>query len=137
MLARVLQSVETAMTPAPRREIEAWLAELSVIVARRQEDEFTETLRVEAYASRLQQFPADVASQALLVETWRFWPSWAELEEVCCRLARPRETMLGALRSFRQSAEDQAAPRVTKEQADGILREFGFAPRTFGAAADA
>ena len=87
--AREAALIETAKfsTPAPQRPIEAWLAELSVLVTRRGEDEFAEDLRVEAYASRLKAYPADVARHVLLDCRWRFWPSWAEIAEAADALA--------------------------------------------------
>jgi hypothetical protein len=56
--------VRKAMTPAPVDTIEEWLAELSVITARRAEDEFTGALRVDAYSRRLAGYPADVVKAA-------------------------------------------------------------------------
>lgn len=85
-------------TPADVRSVEGWLAELSVICAKRQDDEFSEALRIEAYASRLRQYPADVARSAVLGKSWKFWPTWAELESECEKLAAPRRTMIAALR---------------------------------------
>ena len=38
------------LTPPPQREMEAWLAELSVITAKRADDEFTEQLRLKAFS---------------------------------------------------------------------------------------
>jgi hypothetical protein len=84
-------------TPAPMRSLEEWLAELSVITARRQDDEFAEEVRVTAYARRLARRPADLARAALLEERWRFWPTWADLAEVCERLAAPPLAILRAL----------------------------------------
>lgn len=84
-------------TPAPIREIEGWLAELSVISAKRQDDGFTEGLRLTAYASRLSQYPADVARHCVLVRTWKFWPTWDELKSACDAMAGPRNHMIYAL----------------------------------------
>ena len=84
-------------TEAGIRDIEAWLAELSVIVAKRQDDEFTEALRLETYAGLLSRYPADVVRAAVLGRTWPFWPSWYELEAVCEQLAAPRRAMLRSL----------------------------------------
>lgn len=118
------------MAPAPEASVEAWLAELSVIVARRQDDEFTEGLRLTAYASRLRKYPADIARKALLGHPWKFWPSWAELEWVCEREVAIRRAMVAALdRDHRQPEERRE--RVTAERAAEIMREaFGARPDT-------
>lgn len=113
------------MQPAEQRDIEAWLAELSVIVAKRADDEFSETLRLESYASRLRQYPADVAKSALLDRTWKFWPAWEELEKVCEALTSPRKAMLSALQNPQKEPEPQE-PRVTAEKAADILSKAGF-----------
>ena len=113
-------------TPAPSRELEGWLAELAVITAKRVGDEFEETLRLEAYASRLRKYPADVARAALLDRSWRFWPSWAELEAVCFQLAAPRRAMLKAMQDSASETYREERERVSAERAAEIMREvFG------------
>lgn len=121
------------VTPAPKNQIEEWIAELSVITRRRQDDDITENLRLSAYSSRLADFPADVAREALLKHKWLFFPAWAELQEVCEKLAAPRRAMIWHLQNAPQaqepdsreipSAERRAemiayAQRVTKEMAE-------------------
>lgn len=90
-------AIQLLMLNADSRDIEGWLAELSVIVIKRREDEFDEELRLEAYASRLRRYPTDVVCSAILAHTWRYWPSWAELEAICEQLAGPRRAMLRSL----------------------------------------
>jgi hypothetical protein len=93
-----LADLRNFLTPAPQREIEAWLSELSVIVAKRRDDAFDEGLRLEAYSGRLRSYPADVVKAALFKRpSWQFWPTWAELEKVCDMLASPRRRMIFAL----------------------------------------
>lgn len=82
------------VTPAPKNQIEEWLAELSVITRRKQDDDITESLRLSAYSSRLAEYPADVAREALLRHKWLFFPAWAELQDVCDKLAAPRRAMI-------------------------------------------
>ena len=85
---------------APRREIEAWLAELSVIVARRGQPEFDEVLRLEAYAGRLQSYPADVAKAALLGRTpSKFGPAKLKVSHAPCTGPRRRRGMMPGGRS--------------------------------------
>lgn len=121
------------VTPAPRRQIEEWLAELSVITRRKQDDDITENLRLSAYSSRLSDYPADVAREALLKHKWLFFPAWAELQDVCDKLAAPRRAMLWHLENAPQAQEPDEreipnaerraemiayAQRVTKEMAE-------------------
>ena len=132
-LRDVSAKIEAAMHPAEAQRIEGWLAELSVIVAKRRDDEFSENLRIEAYAARLKGFPADVVRAALLDHTWRFWPSWAELSDVCDALAQTRIRMLSivstAIRSADQPQPEQPADidrSAMKEAAAEIMESAGF-----------
>jgi len=84
------ETVRQAMTPAETAQIEEWLAELSVLVVRRPDDEFGDALRLTAYAQRLADYPADVARAALLEHRWKFWPAWEELAAVCDKLVKAR-----------------------------------------------
>lgn len=121
-----LEALGKLETPAPARELEGWLAELAVITAKRGGDEFEETLRLEAYASRLRKYPADVARAALLERAWRFWPSWAELQAVCDQLAAPRRAMLRAMQDSASASYAESRERVSAERAAEIIREvFG------------
>ena len=129
------------LTPPPQREMEAWLAELSVITAKRADDEFTEQLRLKAYSERLADYPADVVREVLLKRTWRFWPAWAGLEEVC---KDPRATtgahILRAIETEteREEARAQEAARVEADAGTGIEADAapGGKPRTPGQAAE-
>ncbi len=128
-----LAALAGVVTPAPKNQIEEWLAELSVITRRKQDDDITENLRLAAYSSRLADYPADVAREALLKHKWLFFPAWAELQDVCDKLAAPRRAMLWHLEHAPQaqepderetpSAERRAemvayAQRVTREMAE-------------------
>lgn len=130
-LAAVRVMIEKTMQPAPERDIEAWLAELSVLVPRRKDDDFTDGLRLVAYASRLRDYPADVVKQAVTVHVWRYWPSWAELDEVCRDLVRPRRVMLAA-KPPEPDPEPDRQP-VSKERADEIMAKAGFTPKRMAA----
>jgi hypothetical protein len=114
--AAALEDMEKFCTPAPQRAIEGWLAELSVIVARRGDDDFGDELRLSAYAARLGQYPADVVRQALLGESWKWWPTWAELEAVCERLASPRKHMVAALKRGPRQQEPERRPATQEER---------------------
>lgn len=132
--AAVAERAASLMTPPEARDVEAWLAELSVIVAKRRDDEFTEGLRLEAYASRLRRYPIDVVKSVVLSRTWKFWPSWSELEQACEQLTAPRRAMLAALDRRAATAEpherregcEPQRERISAERANAIIREvFG------------
>jgi len=124
--AEALSAIRKLEAQAETRSIEAWLAELSVITARRQDDEFSEALRLEAYASRLRAYPADVAREAVLNGGWKFWPSWSELEARCNTLAAPRRAMIRALECGTPSERMEQRERVTAARAAEIIKEvFG------------
>lgn len=118
-----------AMTPPTRDQSEAWIAELSVITARREDDAGTEALRLTAYSSRLADYPADVVKHALLSRRWKFFPSWAELADACDELVLPRRRMMRALDEAERRADEPAQPenesqRITAEKAEAIMKEL-------------
>lgn len=113
-----LADLRNFMTPAPIREIEAWLAVLSVTVAKRRDDDFTEELRLTTYAARLAQYPADIAREVTDV-SYGFWPTWAEMEKRCEALAGPRRHMIAALERGPEPAEPARRP-PTQEERDRI-----------------
>jgi hypothetical protein len=104
-------------TPAPICQIEEWLAELSVISASRSREEMESALMISAYASRLGEYPADVVRSALLVKSWKWWPTWNELHIYCEAKAGPRRHMMAALRNPERSAEPERRPATAKEKA--------------------
>lgn len=106
-LEAAIAKLDTALTPATREMIEMWLVELSVISARRVDAPETEELRVAAYTSRLAGYPADVARAALLAQPWRFFPTWAELQEVCEALVTPRREMRKAMEAAAWAARER------------------------------
>lgn len=105
------------LAPAEQRTIEGWLAELSVIVARRQHEAVDEEVRLVAYASRLSQYPADVVRYVLIGKTWKFWPTWAELERECLMYASPRVEMLRAVRRPIPPTPPESTPPTPEERA--------------------
>lgn len=121
-MQQMIEDVEATMMPAPIDMIERWLAELSVIVARRPDDEFGDELRVTAYASRLSRYPADVARKAALGVSWKFWPAWSEMERVCERSVAGRRHMIDALRRGPQAKEARKLP--TAEERAALVRQL-------------
>ena len=112
-----LTDLRNFMTPAPVRQIEAWLAELSVLVAKRQGDEMEEGLRLTAYASRLSRYPADVARAVTLGASYKFWPTWDELEKRCEAMTSPRKAMIAALERGPMPPEPEYRPPSDEEKA--------------------
>jgi len=102
-----LTDLRNFLTPAPIRQIEAWLAELSVLVAKRQGDEMEEGLRLTAYASRLSRYPADVARAVTIGASYKFWPTWEEMENRCEAMTSPRRVMIAALERGPQLPEPE------------------------------
>ena len=115
--AAALADLHNFMTPAPIRQIEAWLAELSVMVAKRQGDEMEEGLRLTAYASRLCRYPADVARAVTIGASYKFWPTWDELEKRCEAMVSPRRQMIAALERGPAPPEPEYRPPNADERA--------------------
>lgn len=120
--------VSSAMTPPDSARIEAWLAEMSVLVVKGKGDQFSDTLRIVAYAKRLAEYPADVVRAALLDHKWQFWPSWADLSDLCDNLAAPRRAMSAALASAINRPKQSDEPEVPDSAFDaaGIMAAAGF-----------
>lgn len=114
-----LADLRNFLTPAHVRTIEGWLAELSVIVARRRDDPIADELRVSVYSSRLTRYPADVVKTVLLGETYTFWPTWDELEKRCKALVGPRVQMIAALERGPEQP-DPARRKATQEERDRV-----------------
>lgn len=114
-----LADLRKFQTPAPVRQIEMWLAELSVLTAGRGTDGLEAELQLTAYSSRLAEFPADVVRYALLKHTWKWFPSWGELEKVCATKAAPRKHMIAAL-SMPEPDPEPVRRAATQEEKDRI-----------------
>lgn len=127
-LESVLRSiVRPALIPANAAQIEPWLAELSVIAPSRAADPATDELRMTAYATRLSAYPPDVVHAALLGTTWRFFPSWAELEDACEQAVAPRRAMEAEIErriieDGRKEHGDQAEPVSKRDAEDAASR---------------
>lgn len=114
-----LADVVKFMTPAPVRNIEEWIAELSVITAGRGKEGFDAELLLNAYSARLSEFPADVVRYALLKHSWKWFPTWAELETVCKAKTGPRKHMIAALSQPAPDPEPKRRP-PTQDEKDRI-----------------
>lgn len=116
-VASALSDLRNFMTPAPIRAIEAWLAELSVIVARKHGDAVSDELRVTAYATRLARYPADVARRVTIGTPYTFWPTWAEMEKLADTLTSPRRSMIAALERGPVPPEPERREATEEERA--------------------
>ncbi len=109
-----LADLRNFQTPAPLRNIEAWIVELTALTAGRGREGVNASVTLNAYGSRLAQYPADVARYALLKHSWTWFPSWAELEAVCEAKAAPRRNMIAAL--SRPAPEPEPERRVATQE---------------------
>lgn len=114
-----LTDLRNFLTPADIRTIEGWIAELSVLTAGRGREGFDAELMVSAYSARLSQFPADVVRHALLGRTWKWFPTWEELEQVCRVKTAPRKHMIAAL-SQPEPDMEPARRETTDEERERI-----------------
>ena len=132
--AAALRTLENFQTPASVVQIENWLAELSVLTAGRGPDGISAELLVTAFSSRLSQYPADVVRHALLRESWKWFPSWAELERVCEAKSGPRRQMIAALAKPAPEPETERRPPTQEERdriAALIAEKFPNAPQAW------
>jgi hypothetical protein len=130
----LVAKVEATFAPPSKQMCEEWLAELSVITARRPDDEMTEALRLEAYAIRLVDYPTDIAKHAILGHRWKFWPTWAEVAEICDAALDKRKKMLLAVSRMRVGPVERIAPpppvevdhEARKAAAEEVVTKAGF-----------
>ncbi|OJH45173.1 hypothetical protein [Paracoccus sp. SM22M-07] len=118
----LLRRLEGAFAPAGDDQIDAWLAELGFIAPSRKGSDLDADLQLAAYRRRLQDYPADVVREALLVRAWRFFPSWAELKEVCDELVQHRAAVRDALVAAKD-ATARASNAIEKQPHEGMTRD--------------
>lgn len=139
-LSELVDAIEATLVPAEMDMIEEWLAELSVMTPPRKDDDFAVSLRLEVYTRKLRSEPADIVRHALTVKTWKFFPSWAELDEYIAAQRRGRDAMLSAClselhRRSQPRVEEMQVDRGTPEDRARVAREMGlpvYTPKTFG-----
>ena len=131
--------LEKFQAPADIRTIEGWLAELSVLTAGKGVDGISAELLVTAYSSRLSRYPADVVKYALIEKSWKWFPTWAELEKVCDSKAGPRRHMIAALMQPAPDPEPKRRPPTQEEKdriAALIAEKFPNVPQSWRDAAE-
>lgn len=128
-----LADIEKFLTPAPIRQIEMWLAELSVLTAGKGREGLDAELLLTAYSSRLAQFPADVVKYVLTEKTWKWFPAWEELDRICRSKTSPRRMMAEALRNPVEPEEERrlATPDEKERIRELIAEKFPNVPQSW------
>lgn len=95
-------AVQAAMTRPTLDQCEVWIASLHAATARRADDEAGQELTMTLYASRLSQYPADIAKQVCMDFALRrakpnWFPTLSELDEACEKAANKRAQLFSAL----------------------------------------
>ena len=85
-----LAVMQEALYPAPREQIEEWLAELSVKTARRRETGNEAELALSVYTSHLREYPADAVRHVLRAYRGTWFPTWGELATALEEYVEPR-----------------------------------------------
>lgn len=120
-----LSRLKGFFTPADDGQIERWIAELSVIAARRADDDMSEALRLRAYRDRLAGYPADIVKDVLLRQTWKFFPTWAELHE---KLESAMVRRRSILRAAENAEPAKPAPKAINYDPPPSTEERGPLP---------
>ncbi|SNZ21697.1 hypothetical protein [Cohaesibacter gelatinilyticus] len=106
--------------------IEAWLAELNSICARRSEDQTGQRVSLASLSSRLQDYPVDVVRYVLLVKSWKWFPTWHDLKGEADAIVSERKELARALRNAKPKPPKKR--QMTKEEriahADEVMRAF-------------
>lgn len=120
----MLDRIDGAFAPADESQIAVWLAELDAIAPSRAQSAANDDLRLQAYVSRLRDYPADVAKEALLARAWRFFPSWAEVKEACDELVKHRTAVRDALiaADLENYRRENPEPKIVHKHPDAEVR---------------
>ncbi|NOD75951.1 hypothetical protein GS639_07205 [Ruegeria sp. HKCCD4332] len=120
--AKAKQDLLKFLTPACQEQIEEWIAELSVITAGPGRNGFEAELMVSAYARRLLEFPADVVHYVLVTKSWKWFPTWNELEQVCKIKSSPRLLMMQEL--SRQQPDPAPVRKSPSEEEKAAIQKL-------------
>jgi len=87
------------LQPLDRREAVKALAQLRLLVRRRNETNDDLDAQTALYAAKLEAYPADVVVHVIgkWADREEWWPSWAELKAQCDRHSRRRMALKAAL----------------------------------------
>ena len=77
-----IAAIDAASQPMPAKALGMLIAEVVRLTKRKKDDQITLDLVVEAYGSRLEQYPADIVHEVLTKwpDQSMWWPSWHELK---------------------------------------------------------
>lgn len=139
-ITEIRQRIQGAMTPPTPAQAEAWLVMLQAACAHRSDSDAALAVAYELYSGALQRFPADVAKAACeklargKSGQTNWFPTYAELMDMCERLAAPRQIMLASLRTTRSDGQPEWKPPTKAERervrlmAEEIRRELTKPP---------
>ena len=82
-LTAAIAAIDAASQPMPAKALGMLIAEVFSLTKRKKDDQITLDLAVEAYGSRLEQYPADIVHEVLTKwpDQSMWWPSWHELKQ--------------------------------------------------------
>ena len=82
-LMAAIAAIDAVSQPMPAKALGMLIAEVFSLTKRKKDDQITLDLAVEAYGSRLEQYPADIVHEVLTKwpDQSMWWPSWHELKE--------------------------------------------------------
>jgi hypothetical protein len=124
-----LAIIDQTMAPADEGDMEIWLAELTLVTARRNTSEAESELFLTAYTSRLAAYPGDIVRQTLKDWDGKWFPTWGELKDILEARVAPRRAIRTALCDLRPDGVKGAAPRPRKDLANYLNElENGCAP---------
>jgi hypothetical protein len=101
------------MTSTSRSDAELMVAQMHTVLARRSNSQDSADMALDIYVHVLTQHPADIAKEVVrrfIMEpraNGSWFPAPAEIEEACRNLSSPRESMLNAIRAWREPSADE------------------------------
>jgi len=108
VLAR--DQLAAAMVPPHPKQLVMELTQLWSLTAHKSHSDQTLDLLLEAFAAKLEDYPADAVIEALRQwpENNKWWPTWAELKALIERKCRHRRLLLAALTKATEVENDRA-----------------------------
>jgi hypothetical protein len=117
-----IREIEASLAPAPERTIQAWIAELDAVTVSQKGDEASIHVKLAAYTRRMSEIPEDIAERVLVGKSWKWFPTWYEIEEITAPLIEQREMMIRKLSDYRQERTEEAIEKPEKK--GGLSQEF-------------
>ena len=117
--------ISELMAPAPEEKILEWLATMSVVVAKKGEDEKVSRLEMITYTRKLRSWPADVVHRVLdrYPDQHKWWPDWYDLRPLLAEEARERMMLSEAFNRW-VSAPEHMARREGLAAPDGATKRL-------------